>query len=216
MKRIVKNRKYIDHEATAKRVEVEVRDSLNILESINRPIISFFGSHLTPKDHPDYASCLEVASKLAGKGFAIATGGGPAIMHAANKAAFDNNVPSIGFKEKLLMGEQSSSKVFTHVYEFEFMFVRRFALAVKSVGLIFYPGGYGTFNELFEYLTLIQTGIADSVPVILVNSEFWSGLFDWISKQPAKRGLFGNSKEISKIKILDNPEEIIRAICDED
>ena len=141
------------------------------------------------------------------------TGGGPGIMEAANKAAAMSGGPSVGIRAGLIKNEKVEGSPYTHLESFDFLFVRRFILSVKSDALIFYPGAYGTFNELFEYVVLVATGLVDKVPLICVGKTFWQGLFDWMKKQPVKKGMFPHgAKDLKMIHVVDNVTEIVKII----
>lgn len=213
MARFVKNKAYFDRKGwTAARVEREVDAGLSVLESVDCRIVTFFGSHVVAEKDLLYSQAHDLAKRLGEQGFAVCTGGGPGIMKAANSGAMAAGAPSIGFKEALLQHEQGvESKHFTHQYAFEFMFVRRFVLAIKSEALIFFPGGFGTLNELFEYVVLMQTGMVDTVPVICVGKEFWKGLDDWIEGEVAKRG-YVQKAQTRIYTIVDDVEDVLKKI----
>ncbi|PJE64839.1 MAG: TIGR00730 family Rossman fold protein [Candidatus Ryanbacteria bacterium CG10_big_fil_rev_8_21_14_0_10_43_42] len=214
MKGLHKNKQYIaDSTWTVKKAGEELDAGLEILESISGNIVTIFGSHKTMPGDPYYNHCENTARTLGENGFAIITGGGPGIMEAANKGAMVAGVPSVGFKAELLTAEKGMDNIHTHTYAFYFLFTRRFVLSIKSDALIFYPGGYGTLNELFEYLTLIQTGITDMVPIICVGRAYWKGLFDWLEDYPLKKNYFINeARDIDLVTIVDDVEEIINRI----
>lgn len=199
---------------TANSSSREIIDGLKILRGINQDMISIFGSHYTNEKNSDYINCEKTAYILGKHNFAIITGGGPGIMKAANSGATRAKTTSIGFKAKLVQREQHvEDTIFTHQYKFNFLFVRRFCLAIESSALIFYPGGYGTLNEFFEYITLIETHMADTVPVICVNKKFWKGLFDWLKQNSLKKG-FISQKQLEYIQFADSPQEILKIITD--
>jgi uncharacterized protein (TIGR00730 family) len=197
---------------TAKDTSQEIVDGLKILRSIDQDIIGIFGSHITDEIHTDYVNCEKTAYLLGKKGYAIMSGGGPGIMKAANSGAMRAKTASIGFKAKLVQKEQHvDDGLFTHQYSFTFLFVRRFCLAVESRALIFYPGGYGTLNEFFEYLTLIGTHMEEPIPIICVNKKFWKGLFDWLKNKALPEGFIQES-HLKGIYFADTPEEVITII----
>jgi len=207
-----KNKNYFENRIlTEKRIDKEIDDGLRLLESIDKPIITFFGSHILSKDSMSFKNCYKLASSLGKKGYAIMSGGGPGIMEAANSAAKSVGAESIGLKAGLLKKEQTvSGSIFTKQYAFEFLFVRRFMLALKSDALIFYPGGYGTLNELFEYLVLIQTGMTDKVPIICVDKKFWKGMLTWLEGL-SKSGLISPGG-IELLAFADTEEEVMRIL----
>jgi uncharacterized protein (TIGR00730 family) len=205
-----KDHKYIIE--TAKNTSKEIVDGLKILRSIKKEAVSVFGSHVTPENHKDYISCKKTTYILGTKGYAIISGGGPGIMKAANSGAMQAKTASIGFKAKLIQKEQHvDDDLFTHQYEFNFLFVRRYCLAVESKALIFYPGGYGTLNELFEYITLIETHMEEPVPVICVNKKYWLGLFKWLKKDALKEGYI-TQRHLDYIQFADTSSEILKLI----
>lgn len=197
---------------TVEDVDKEVAMGLRILDGVDRKIISVFGSHATSQNDKYYKHCKETSYKLGLKKYAILTGGGPGIMQAANSGAKDAKTVSIGFKAGLLKKEQSvNNDIFTHQMSFKFLFARRFSLAIKSQALIFYPGGYGTLNELFEYVTLIQTHMVDPVPVICVNKKYWEGLFKWLKTHTLKHGYI-EARHLKGIYFAETPQEVIKLI----
>lgn len=214
MTRIHKNREYYSNtEWTVRKVRKEINDGLSLLKGINKDIITIFGSHRVKPDNKYYRHCRKTAFELGKKGYSIITGGGPGIMHAANSGAKGAGAPSIGLRAELLKGEKVGDPIFTEEMSFHFMFVRRFIMSIKSEALIFYPGGFGALNELFEYLVLMQTDIVDKVPIICVNSDYWQGLFDWIKNNPLKEDfLINDDKDMKLIHFADSPEEILEII----
>jgi len=214
MGRLNKNKEYYDNvNRTIKGVKEEINEGLRILKRIDRDIITFFGSHMVPERSDYYRHANNLAFMLGKKGFAIMSGGGPGIMKAASEGAIRAKTPSIGFKARLLKGEQIKKKIFTHEHSFHFLFVRRFLMAIKSEALIFYPGGYGTLNELFEYVVLMQTGIVDEVPIICVNKDYWRGLFNWLRESPLKKDLFiHDSRDLELIHLVDEVGEVLDLI----
>lgn len=212
MENLQKNKIYFGYPVrTGSDVEKEIDKGLLLLKSVKKKIISVFGSHTIKQDNPIYRHCEKTAFELGKKGYSIMTGGGPGIMKAANSGAYRAGVPSIGIKAKLLQKEQSVSGVHTHTLSLKYLFVRKFILAIKSEALVFYPGGFGTLDELFGFIVLSQTGMADKVPIICVNKKYWKGLFAWAKKEMLPRKLI-TKKDIKLIKFVDDTEEIIRII----
>jgi len=191
-------------------VKAELDKGLRLLHK-SRNNISIFGSHITVPEDKYYTHAEHLAYELGKKGHTIITGGGPGIMHAANSGAMRAGAHSIGFKASLIEKEQSSQGVFTAELSFKYLFVRRFVLAINSDALIFYPGGYGTLNEMFEYLVLIQTGMCDPVPIMCVGKSYWKGLLEWFEKQPEKYGYI-TKDNIKMLQLVDSYEEIISII----
>lgn len=211
---LLKNRRYYQQAGwTNKKVNEELQSGLRLLKGIDKPVITFFGSHKEKVGSKWYRHCKGVSQELGKRGYAICSGGGPGIMHAANAGAMEVGAPSIGMKAKLLRHEHVSDNIFTHKLSFHFMFVRRFCLSIKSQALIFYPGGYGTLNELFEYVVLMQIGMVDRVPIICVNSQFWGGLISWLRTHPLKRDFLISKKvDLHLISVVDTEKEILDMI----
>ena len=198
------NAHYMNADWTGKTVQKEVTEGIALLNSIENPILSIFGGHVKSKWY-DEARRL---GRLAGTdGWAIMTGGGPGIMEAANLGANDVKAPSIGFSVSLLKREQNTKAKLTHKYAFKFMFVRRFLLGIKSNAMVIFPGGFGTLNELSEYVDLMLIDITDKVPIILVGKEFWTGFLNWLKEEPAKHKLI-NKKDLKYFAIVDSVEEV--------
>ncbi|MGV8086858.1 MAG: TIGR00730 family Rossman fold protein [Candidatus Woesearchaeota archaeon] len=210
---IPKNRQYFRNIVkTVDEVDKEIVTALRTLDSVNRKIISIFGSHVPDKKNKYYKHCEESAYKLGLKKYAILSGGGPGIMQAANTGAMNAKTTSIGFKAGLLKKEQLvNDNIFTHQISFKFLFARRFSLSISSHALVFYPGGYGTLNELFEYVTLIQTGMADPVPVICVNKKYWNGLFKWLNDYALKEKYI-KKEHLKRIIFVETPDELVKVI----
>lgn len=174
------------------------------------PSVSIFGSARFEPDHPIYKLTEEIALKLSNSGFSIVSGGGPGIMEAANKGAFEGKSPSIGLNIALPHEQQANpyqniSLTFRHFFSRKVMFVK-FATAYVVM-----PGGFGTLDEFAEIVTLIQTRKSRRIPIILVDSDFWSGLIDWFSKTLIKQGTISES-DLNLILIIDDPDEVVEAI----
>ena len=214
MSRLHKNKQYYSNSKWAvDKAKEEIDCGLSLLNKINNKIITFFGSHKIKQNNEYYLHCKNTAFLLGKKGYAIISGGGPGIMHASNSGAIGAGTPSIGLKADLLIGEKVKDNIFTHEISFHFLFVRRFIMSIKSEALIFYPGGYGTLNELFEYAVLMQTGIVDKVPIICVNKQYWKGLFEWLKNNPLKEDfLIHDSDDIDLLHFVDTEKEILDII----
>lgn len=174
------------------------------------PSVSIFGSARFTPDHPTYKLTEEIALKLSNSGFSIVSGGGPGVMEAANKGAFDGKSPSIGLNIALPHEQQANpfqniSLTFRHFFSRKVMFVK-FATAYVVM-----PGGFGTLDELAEIVTLIQTRKSRRIPIILVDSSFWNGLIDWFSDTLVNQGTISES-DLNLIHIIDNPDAVVEAI----
>src|SRR3989344_5234079 len=134
-------------------------------------------------------------------------------LNAGNLGASKAKAPSIGIRASLIKGENVRSKIFTNQLSYHFLFVRRFVLSIKSDALIFFPGGYGTLNELFEYIVLIQLGFIDKVPIILVDVKYWQGLFKWLKEQPGRKDYFiKHEHDLKLVEFSDTAEEVVARI----
>lgn len=207
------NQRYLNAKWTVNRVASEINKGLSLLNKIEQPIVTVLGSHRSKPGSKYYEHAKNLGYELGRVGFAVATGGGPGIMEAANAGAFEAGTVSVGIKAGLLKNEKIDSKYFTKQISHHFLFVRRFILSIKSDALVFYPGAYGTLNELFEYVTLIQIGLMDKVPVILVGKKYWSGLLSWLKGSPVKQGFYIDPKrDLDLIKFTDDISTIIKII----
>ncbi len=153
--------------------------------------VSIFGSARTTPDDPHYAAAVETANRLAKAGFPVITGGGPGIMEAANKGAAAAGGLSIGCNIELPF-EQSSNEYLNRSLNFKFFFVRKTMFVKYAMAFIVFPGGYGTLDELFEALTLIQTGKVHHFPVVLFGSAYWGPLTSWLQATVAAEGKIGD------------------------
>ncbi len=181
------------------------------LQSI-QPAVSIFGSARTTPTHPYYGVTQDIARRLSDAGFSVISGGGPGIMEAANKGAFEGKSPSVGLNIKLPHEQggnayQDVSETFQHFFARKVMFVK------LSCAFVMMPGGFGTLDELMEVLTLVQTGKIRRVPIILVNSAFWGGLLDWINGQLRADGMIGTD-DPKLMQVIDDPQQVVDAIFD--
>lgn len=212
MTKLHKNKEYLDRGWTVSKVNQEINDGLELLSEINKPIVTFFGSRHPLQGSKPYEHCKNLASELGNRGYAIMSGGGPGIMYAANAGAMKAGAPSIGLQARLLPGEKVIDKIFTHKMEFHFFFARRFLMHIKSEALIFYPGGIGTLNELFEYSMLANADIVDRVPIICVGSKYWAGLFKWLKENSTKKEYFVQNSALKLLSIADDLQGVLKII----
>ena len=196
---------YANIEGTVEGAREEIEQGLALLEKISQPIVTFFGSHRVKIGSLEYEDCKKLAISLGENGYAIMSGGGPGIMHASNSGATEAKATSIGLKAKLLTKENITDPIFTENLSFHFLFVRRFIMSIKSEALIFYPGGYGTLNELFEYLVLMQTGIVDTVPIICIDKGFWDTMLHFQGEFAQMFGPKRRGRALSHMNL--DPEE---------
>jgi uncharacterized protein (TIGR00730 family) len=180
----------------AENVESAVRIFLEFLRgfeflSIDRPTVTVFGSARFAEDHPSYELARELGGALANEGFAVMTGGGPGIMEAANRGAREAGGLSLGANIHL-PHEQKPNPYLDRVMTFEHFFVRKVMMVKYSCAFVIMPGGFGTLDELFEALTLIQTGKIDGFPVVALGSEFWGPMIGFFREKLAAEGTIGS------------------------
>ncbi len=174
------------------------------------PAISVFGSARTAESDPDYQAAREVGRLLALSGFATITGGGPGIMEAANRGAREGNGLSVGCNIELPF-EQSLNAYVDLSMTFRYFFVRKTMFVKYSEGFIIFPGGFGTLDELFEALTLIQTRKIRDFPVVLFNKRYWGGLLDWVREVMLASGKIASS-DLDLLTCTDSPEQAVQAV----
>jgi uncharacterized protein (TIGR00730 family) len=175
-----------------------------------RPAVSIFGSaRIKPGDHY-YELTVDVARRLSDEGFAVISGGGPGIMEAANKGAYEGKSPSVGLNIELPR-EQQGNKWQNISLSFRHFFARKVAFVKYADAYVVMPGGFGTLDELMEVLTLIQTGKSRRIPVILVGTVFWRGLIDWFKSRLADSRLI-EPDDLDLFQLIDEPAHIVDAI----
>jgi uncharacterized protein (TIGR00730 family) len=172
--------------------------------------VTVFGSARTQPDEPAYEQAVETARKLAQEGFPIITGGGPGIMEAANRGCQEGNGLSIGCNIELPF-EQGLNPYVERAIDFRYFFVRKTMFVKYSTAFIVFPGGYGTMDELFEALTLIQTGKVKHFPVILFGRAYWQGLVDWLRDRVAGEGKIATT-DLQLFTVTDSPAEAVAII----
>lgn len=191
------------------RIMGEFVEGFDELATLTRGI-SIFGSARARPGDPDYQAAQETAALLAKEGFAVITGGGPGIMEAANRGAFEAGGLSIGCNIELPF-EQRPNPYQTRSMTFKYFFVRKMMFVKYSLGFVIFPGGFGTFDELFEALTLIQTKKIRDFPVVLFGSNYWSGLLNWIRDVVLPQGKIGEH-DLRLFHITDSPEEVVKIV----
>lgn len=175
------------------------------------PAVSVFGSARTSPDDPDYAAAVEIGRLLAREGRAVITGGGPGIMEAANKGAADAGGLSVGLTIEL-PHEQGRNPYVNLGVDFRYFFVRKTMFVKYSEAFIVMPGGFGTLDELFEALVLIQTGKVRDFPLVLYRRRHWEGLIDWMRETTVGEGWI-SATDLDRICIADSPEEVVLHAC---
>jgi uncharacterized protein (TIGR00730 family) len=193
------------------RIQDELRAGFTTLKHIGKAV-SFFGSARTPRDHPRYQAAREMARTLGHHGFAIITGGGPGIMEAANRGARDAGVPSVGLGIDL-PGEQGLNEWVDVPLNFHYFFARKVMFVRYASGFVVFPGGFGTLDELFEAATLRQTEKIRYFPIVLVGSDYWGGLVDWMRTSVLTAGNIGPD-DVSTIEVCDDAADVVHILED--
>jgi uncharacterized protein (TIGR00730 family) len=193
------------------RIQSEFVDGFGALAELG-PAVAVFGSARTPRDDPNYALAAEVGRRLAEAGFAVVTGGGPGAMEAANKGACEAEGVSVGLGIELPR-EQGMNQWVELGVNFRYFFVRKTMFVKYSQGFVVLPGGFGTFDELFEALTLVQTRKVTWFPIVLVGTAYWSGLLDWLREQAIGTGTI-SAEDLDLVQVTDDPDEVVRILVD--
>jgi uncharacterized protein (TIGR00730 family) len=175
-----------------------------------RPAVSVFGSARTKPDDPFYLKCIDLTRRLSDAGFSVISGGGPGIMEAANKGAYEGASASIGLNIELTH-EQTSNTWQNISISFRHFFARKVAFVKYADAYVIFPGGFGTLDELMEVLTLIQTGKSRHIPVILVGTEFWQGFLKWLQTSLVTNQMI-TEKDVELVQLIDEPIQIVEAI----
>jgi hypothetical protein len=169
-----------------------------------------FGSARTPAHHPEYNAAQETGSLLARAGYSVITGGGPGIMEAANRGAFEAGGTSVGCNIEL-PHEQASNPYLTNSIKFKYFFVRKMMFVKYSDAFIIFPGGFGTLDELFEALTLIQTHKIHNFPVVLFGSVYWKEMLDWLRGPMLLDGKIVE-EDFRRLHVTDSPAEVVEIV----
>jgi len=199
--------------------EIKVKDSWQIFKMMAEfvdgfeklakigPCVSMFGSARTPQDHPHYKLAEDIARLLTERGYGVVSGGGPGIMEAANKGAYESGGKSVGINIELPFEQFHNPYIDRDkLLQFNYFFVRKVMFMKYSQGFIVLPGGFGTMDELFEAITLIQTGKIARFPIVLVGKDYWGGLFDWIKKTMLEAGNI-SPEDLNLYRMVDTAEE---------
>lgn len=177
------------------------------------PSVSIFGSARTKPDDKYYLLAERIAEKIAKAGYGVITGGGPGIMEAGNKGAHAGGGPSVGLNIELPFEQHYNPYIDRDKnLNFDYFFVRKVMFVKYSQGFVVMPGGFGTLDELFEAITLIQTKKIAKFPIILVGREFWSGLMDWIKDVIIDKNRNANPEDLNLIKVVDTEDEVLEVI----
>lgn len=191
------------------RIMAEFVESIEMLSDVKNAV-TIFGSARTSREDPDYKKAEYIARRLAEKGFSIITGGGPGIMEAGNKGAAEAGGKSVGMNIRLPF-EQKPNEWANISIDYKYFFIRKVMFVKHSVAYVIMPGGFGTLDELFEALTLIQTCRIRRFPVVLIGSDFWGGLVDWLKKNLLSKGKISED-DLDIFQVIDDPDEAVRYI----
>ncbi|MDX6515564.1 MAG: hypothetical protein QOH73_1230 [Gaiellaceae bacterium] len=214
----MEDRRILDQKATAdierevERIATEFRTGFEAVGRIDRPTVTIFGSARSRESDPAYAAARETASGFARAGWAVVTGGGPGIMEAANRGAQEAGGLSIGFNIEL-PHEQEGNPYCDIALTFEHFYVRKTMFVKAAEGFVIFPGGFGTLDELYESLTLIQTRKILEFPVVLFDTEYWGEMLSWINEQLLHDGMI-SPEDVALLSTTSEPAEAVRIIVD--
>jgi uncharacterized protein (TIGR00730 family) len=189
------------------RIRTEAEDGFRLLAHLG-PAVCVFGSARTSEEHPEYRLAREVSAGIGASGYSIITGGGPGTMEAANRGARDSGATSVGLNIEL-PHEQSLNDYVDIGREFHYFFLRKLMFARYSWSFVIFPGGFGTLDETFEVLTLMQTGKTRPTPIVLAGSYYWGGLIEWMRESMLGPGRLSES-DFDLIRVADDPGEIVQ------
>jgi uncharacterized protein (TIGR00730 family) len=190
------------------RIMAEFVEGFETMAPIGKAV-SIFGSARTKPNDPYYKAAVETSRLLAKAGFAVITGGGPGIMEAGNKGAFEAGGDSIGLNITLPQ-EQEANKYQTITLDFHYFYARKVMFVKYASAFVCFPGGYGTLDEFFETITLVQTLKVQAFPIILYGSTYWTGLAEWMKEQLLPH--YVDSEDVDIFKIVDTPAEVVRLV----
>ena len=193
------------------RIMAEFVDSFETLSQVG-PAVTVFGSARTPPSDPYYQAAVTIAKGLAKHNLALITGGGPGIMEAANRGAAQARGKSVGLNIELPF-EQKGNRYTNVPLHFHYFFSRKVCFVKYSIAFVFMPGGYGTLDEFFEVLTLVQTHRIPRYPLILFGKDYWTGLLHWI-KTTVEKGEFISQGDLELVTVTDDPQEAIGVIAE--
>jgi hypothetical protein len=193
-----------------RRIADEFFEGFDAVADMPKPGVSIFGSARVEEGHPAYRSARDVGRRFGQAGFTVVTGGGPGVMEAANRGAREGGGVSVGFNI-VLPHEQDSNPYLDVALTFRHFYVRKTMFVKAAEGFVIFPGGFGTLDELFEALTLIQTGKIRDFPVVLFDSGYWAGLVGWIQERLLAGGMISPEDE-ALLVLTDDPEEAVATV----
>lgn len=196
------------------RIMAEFVEGFDTLENIG-PCISIYGSARTKEDNKYYQKAVEIAEAFVDEGYGIITGGGPGIMEAGNRGARNKKGKSVGLNIDLPFEQESNPYIdYDKEINFNYFFARKVMFVKFAQAFVLMPGGFGTLDELFESVTLIQTQKIEQVPIILFGTEFWGGLLDWIKTTLLKEHATISPKDLDLLHVTDSVEEVVKIVSD--
>jgi uncharacterized protein (TIGR00730 family) len=190
----------------------EFRAGFEAVDRIDRPAVSIFGSARVDASSAPYRAAREVGREFGRRGWAVITGGGPGVMEAANRGVKEAGGLSVGFNIEL-PHEQGSNAYLDIAYTFKHFYVRKVCFVKPAEGFVIFPGGFGTLDELFEALTLIQTGKAQNFPVVLFDTDYWGEMLDWIRGELLADGMISPA-DLDLLYATDDPAEPVEIVVD--
>jgi hypothetical protein len=204
--------KAADLERQVQEITAEFREGFEAVDKIDRPAVTIFGSARVRPDDPVYAQAREAARRFAAKGWAVVTGAGPGVMEAANRGAKDGDGLSVGFNIHL-PHEQRSNPYIDLSLTFRHFYVRKTMFVKAAEGFVVFPGGFGTVDELFEALTLIQTGKIFHFPVVLIGSDYWEELLGWVRNELLADGMI-SPEDLDLLYVTDDLDDAVSQLLD--
>jgi uncharacterized protein (TIGR00730 family) len=199
-----------DPAGAAEGIAQEFHDGFAVVAKIDRPAVSIFGSARVREGHPAYESARVVGRSFAERGWAVVTGGGPGVMEGANRGAREGGGLSVGFNIEL-PHEQGPNPYLDLQHTFEHFYARKVCFVKPAEGFVIFPGGFGTLDELFEALTLIQTGKVSSFPVVLFDSDYWAELLDWLRDELLAAGMISPAN-VDLLHVTDDAAEAVEVV----
>jgi uncharacterized protein (TIGR00730 family) len=201
-----------DPAGAVERIADEFRRGFAELDKIDRPAVALFGSARIGEDHPAYAAAREVGRLYGERGWAVVTGGGGGVMEAANRGCKEGGGLSVGFNI-VLPHEQHPNPYLDIEYTFDHFYVRKVCFVKPSEGFVIFPGGFGTLDELYEALTLIQTGKVMHFPVVLYDSDFWGEMLEWIRGELLANGMI-SPDDVELLHVTDDAQEAVDLVIE--
>jgi uncharacterized protein (TIGR00730 family) len=215
---VTDDRQILDHpvdeeiDASVAKIAAEFRIGFEKVALIDRPAVTFFGSARVDEGSAPYEAARSVGRKFAERGWAVITGGGGGVMEGGNRGAQEGGGLSVGFNIKL-PHEQAPNPYLDIEYTFDHFYARKVCFVRPAEGFVIFPGGFGTLDELFESLVLIQTGKVKHFPTILFDSAYWRDLIDWVGDELLKGGMI-SPDDTQLLHVTDDPDEVVQLVLD--